>query len=56
MLIEKLNTWHFIDGKWVHLIQMIEGNEIKYYVDGELTKVQERNIYGNPTLASTEKT
>jgi len=33
-----LNTWHPVNGKMVHILQLYHSGVTKYYTDGELIK------------------
>lgn len=33
-----IDLWHPIEGKWVHIVQIYDGDEIRYYTDGELVE------------------
>lgn len=38
--------WHPVNGKWVHIVQEVEGKEVVYYTDGkkEFTKKLEEVV------------
>lgn len=41
-----LSTWHIIDGKWVHIAQILKDNYIYFYTDGQLERKEEASKLG----------
>ncbi|MGD9157243.1 MAG: hypothetical protein PVG39_02445 [Desulfobacteraceae bacterium] len=44
---DRIELWHIIDGKYVHIVYVIEGTKHTCYVDGQMTGAYVTNEEGS---------